>query len=213
MLVTDLTDRTLDQLIHRTDATVRLVGAVEDLGTLGPGETTDIALVTCGDVDHEVLDRLAEFVAGGLEAPLVLVCDHAEIGEVRSLLAAGVSGVVSRDEAMVTLLPTIEAVLAGQVCFPAKNARGLKRPVLSIREKQVVGLVALGLTNREIADQLFVAECTVKSHLSSAFAKLGVRSRHEAIDLIVDPASGLGMGILTLGADPLPTISPGGALN
>jgi hypothetical protein len=43
----------------------------------------------------------------------------------------------------------------------------------------------------------------VKSHLSSAFTKLGVKSRHEAVDLILDSERGLGMGILGLGGDPI----------
>ena len=43
----------------------------------------------------------------------------------------------------------------------------------------------------------------MKSHLSSAFAKLGVRSRNEAVELIVDSERGLGMGILALGGEPI----------
>jgi DNA-binding CsgD family transcriptional regulator len=67
---------------------------------------------------------------------------------------------------------------------PREHWREIEPPVLSIREKQVLGLVALGDTNRQIAERLFIAASTLKSHLSSAFAKLGVRSRNEAAELI-----------------------------
>ncbi len=61
----------------------------------------------------------------------------------------------------------------------------------------------MGYMNGQIAQQLFLAESTVKSHLSSAFRKLGVRSRNEAVNLILDPERGLGMGILALGVEPV----------
>ena len=70
--------------------------------------------------------------------------------------------------------------------------------MLSAREKQILGLVVMGLMNSEIAARLFLAESTVKSHLSSAFRKLGVRSRTEASELILDPERGLGTGILAI---------------
>jgi len=94
-------------------------------------------------------------------------------------------------------------VRAGQIAVPSRRALSGVQPGLSTREKQVMGLVALGFSNGEIASRLFVAESTVKSHLSSAFGKLGVRSRHEAVDLIVNPAFGLSIGIMSLGAAPI----------
>jgi DNA-binding NarL/FixJ family response regulator len=86
---------------------------------------------------------------------------------------------------------------------PRRHAPQVEPATLSAREKQILGLVVMGYMNSEIAEQLFVAESTVKSHLSSAFSKLGVRSRNEAVDLIVDPERGLGMGILALGGEPI----------
>jgi DNA-binding NarL/FixJ family response regulator len=69
--------------------------------------------------------------------------------------------------------------------------------VFSHRERQVLALLVRGLGNRQIASHLFLAESTVKSHLSSAFQKLGVRSRKEAAALLMDPDEGL-EGVLEL---------------
>jgi DNA-binding NarL/FixJ family response regulator len=57
-------------------------------------------------------------------------------------------------------------------------------PALSYREKEVLELAAGGLTNSQIASRLFLAESTVKTHLSSVFRRLGVSSRREAAALI-----------------------------
>jgi DNA-binding NarL/FixJ family response regulator len=138
-------------------------------------------------------------------APVVVVCAELRPGELRGALAAGVAGVVLEEHLAASLPACIEAARAGQVCVPRRQARQVEPATLSTREKQILGLVVMGYMNSEIAAQLFVAESTVKSHLSSAFAKLGVRSRNEAVELIVDPERGLGMGILALGGEPIET--------
>ncbi|HWO84473.1 MAG TPA: response regulator transcription factor [Solirubrobacterales bacterium] len=143
------------------------------------------------------------------EAPVVLVCAEVRPGELRGALAAGVNGVVLEEHLSATLGVCIEAVRAGQVCVPRRHAPQIEPATLSAREKQILGLVVMGYMNSEIAEQLFVAESTVKSHLSSAFSKLGVHSRNQAVELIVDPERGLGMGILALGGEPIE--SGGGA--
>jgi DNA-binding CsgD family transcriptional regulator len=62
----------------------------------------------------------------------------------------------------------------------------VERPTFSHRERQVLTYVSQGLTNAQIADELFLSESTIKSHLSSAFAKFGVRSRREAAALFLE---------------------------
>ncbi len=137
------------------------------------------------------------------ETPIVLTCTAIEPWGVRAALTAGVVGVVLWKDLSSALGPCVQAVLAGQTCVPRSNWRQLEPPALSSREKQILGLVVMGYMNGQIAEQLFLAESTIKSHLSSAFRKLGVRSRNEAVNLILDPERGLGMGILALGGEPV----------
>jgi len=132
------------------------------------------------------------------QAPLVVVCPSIERWGVRAALAAGAAGVVLSRDLESALGPCIQAALAGQTCVPRGHWRQIDPPALSSRQKQILGLVVMGYMNSQIAQQLFLAESTVKSHLSSAFGKLGVRSRNEAANLILDPQRGLGMGILAL---------------
>ena len=110
---------------------------------------------------------------------------------VRRALEAGADGVVFETEIEAALTCTVRAVLAGQTAVPAAGRHEVDRPTLSSREKQILGMVVMGMSNKAIAARLFLAESTVKCHLSSAFSKLGVRSRNEAADLILHSGAGL----------------------
>ena len=132
------------------------------------------------------------------EVPTIMVLDAVDPRTVTAALREGVAGVVTRSALRETLTATIAAVACGQLCVPREFAGETERPTLSTREKQILGMVVLGFANVEIAGRLHVAESTVKSHLNSAFRKLGVRSRVEATNLILNPETGLGPGILTI---------------
>jgi DNA-binding NarL/FixJ family response regulator len=134
------------------------------------------------------------------EASIVSVMRAPGTKAVRRTLDAGADGIVDEDAVSSALRPTIDAVLAGQTVLPRQFRAHAQHMVLSNREKQVLGLVVMGLTNGEIANRMFLAESTVKSHLSSAFAKLGVSSRNEAAAIILDPDSNLGPGIIAITA-------------
>jgi DNA-binding NarL/FixJ family response regulator len=84
----------------------------------------------------------------------------------------------------------VYAVAAGQISVPLAFRDSVEPPTLTHREKQVLGLMADGLTNAQIGRSLYLAESTVKTHLSNAFKRLGVRSRHEASARLLagDPA-------------------------
>jgi DNA-binding NarL/FixJ family response regulator len=127
---------------------------------------------------------------------VVLAPDDRRSGELRRLLRAGADAVVFDAQAEACLALTVGAVRAGQVVVPRSLRQHVVRSPLSHREKQILRLVVRGYTNRQIADELFLAESTVKTHLSSAFAKLDTHSRAEVTELILDPDEGRGLGIL-----------------
>jgi DNA-binding NarL/FixJ family response regulator len=116
----------------------------------------------------------------------------------RWALDNGIEGLVWDTEIEVMLPIAVRAIAAGLLVVPRELRRRLQPPELTTREKQILSLVVMGFSNGEIAGKLYVTESTVKSHLGTAFRKLGVRSRAEASRMITDPDEGLGMGILAI---------------
>jgi DNA-binding NarL/FixJ family response regulator len=92
--------------------------------------------------------------------------------------AAGASGFVAKDQGAAEVLAAVRAVAAGRQAFPAGGERG---PALTEREREVLGLIAAGATNREIAQALYLSPHTVKEHTSALYRKLGARNRAEAV--------------------------------
>jgi DNA-binding NarL/FixJ family response regulator len=109
----------------------------------------------------------------------------------RRALRAGADSVVLEPELEDALAPAVRAVAAGLSAIPALLRNAADRICLSHREREVLRLAVGGHTNNEIAATLFLAESTVKSHLSSAYRKLGAASRKDAASLILDPDGGL----------------------
>jgi DNA-binding NarL/FixJ family response regulator len=164
-------------------------------------QVASVVVLRAEDASSGLIASL-ELLARSLpDTPLVVVCAGLERRVIRAALVAGAVGIVLSEELDQALGACIGAALAGQTCVPRGHWRQIDPPALSTREKQILGLVVMGYTNSQIAGQLFLAESTVKSHLSSSFGKLGVRSRNEAVELIIDPERGLGMGILSLVAE------------
>lgn len=86
------------------------------------------------------------------------------------------------------LTKTKETVVVREVHVPATapfavNARTLQERGITPRELEILGLIAEGLSNREIAERLFVSENTVKTHSSRLFDKLAARRRTQAVQI------------------------------
>jgi DNA-binding NarL/FixJ family response regulator len=109
----------------------------------------------------------------------------------RRAVRAGADSLVLEKELEGLLGPAVRAVAAGLKVLPTALGNGADRLAFSHREREVLRLAVQGQTNGEIAAELFLAESTVKSHLSSAYRKLGAHGRKDAASLILDPDEGL----------------------
>ena len=162
-----------------------------------------VAIVVCDLSKAASMTTLRGLHPRAKVSPVVVVAHGQVRANVREAINSGATGVVFETELETALPAVVRAVAHGHVVVPRDLRRCVVRPAFSHRERQVLGLVVSGLQNREIAKQLFLAESTVKSHLASAFEKLGVRSRKEASALVLDPDEGLRALILD-GISPAP---------
>jgi DNA-binding NarL/FixJ family response regulator len=154
-----------------------------------------IGLVGWASASQGEIDSLAE-LRDQHDGPLVAVLAEAPGARGARVIAARLEGAVMAADIEHTLRPTLAAVAVGQCVVPRAIRQIVDRPPLSPRERQILAMIVLDFSNAEIARKLFVTESNVKNHLSSAFQKLGVKSRSAAAELILDRESGLGPGIL-----------------
>jgi DNA-binding NarL/FixJ family response regulator len=156
-----------------------------------------IGLLGWTSADQEEIASLTE-LRDRHPGPLVAVLAEVPGARGARVLAARLEGALLASEIAHVLRPTLEAVAVGQCVIPRAIRQIVDRPPLSPRERQILAMVVLDFSNGEIARKLFVTESSVKNHLSSAFQKLGVKSRSAAAELILDRESGLGPGILRI---------------
>ena len=125
---------------------------------------------------------------------VVMLTSFSEEEAVMSSIMAGASGYLLKNLGRADLLKSIRAVAQGQnLLDPAVTSKVMERlrqltakeqdralNVISVREKEVLALIAQGLTNKEIAEKLFISENTARNHVSRILDKLGLARRSEA---------------------------------
>jgi DNA-binding NarL/FixJ family response regulator len=181
---------------------IEVVAAVEDGRAAVDAARALAADVVCTDIRMPGLDGIAatrELAGPGVEDPIaVLVLTTFDIDEyLFGALEAGASGFLLKDAEPEELVAAVRSVAAGngtidtaltkRVLREVVSRRGT-RPVvadrgtdlLTPRELDILLLLAQGMSNDEIAEELFLEVSTVKSHLARMMPKLGVRSRLQA---------------------------------
>lgn len=189
--------RILGALIRGGLGDARCAMSMSDLLRSRSTEPLDVVVLRFERIRPDAVNSLGR-ASEPSETRVVLVVPTASAADVRDALSKGADGLVLESSLDASLSATVRAVASGQVVVPSTGRAQLAAAVLTSREKQVLGLVVMGFSNAESARRLHLAEATVKSHLRSSFKKLGVRTRSEACARILDPTSGVGLGILSI---------------
>ncbi|MEX3960749.1 LuxR C-terminal-related transcriptional regulator [Paraburkholderia sp. EG286B] len=186
------------QTIVESDPALAFLGSAADAETLAAYLAGSVPDVVVADIEPQASDALKTlFDPGHAPAALVLLLDDPDSDAFLDELPAYATAILSRDVTPAEIVAAIEAAAAGLcVLSPDILARllagrkPLRQPAsggpfeaLSLREIEVLAMLADGLGNKEIARQLDISDNTVKSHLSSIFGKLGATNRTEAVML------------------------------
>lgn len=173
------------EALERDGLIVTLEAVGRDVSAIDAGGRPPTMLIVQAQDDEAELQRMLDWAGKRLADVVVLVVlPSAERFDVGLLLSMGADGVVLERDLDSVLGPVARAAAGGQISVPAEVRHPIQRPALSHRERQILGLAVAGLTNAQIAQRFYIAESTVKTHLSSAFRRLGVHSRREAAAMI-----------------------------
>lgn len=183
------------------DGVVATISAAPDLEVVGQAEDGPTAVQVTAALAPDVVvmdlrmpggggvEAVREMKARGLTSDVLVLTTYDTDSETVAAIEAGATGYLLKDCSAETLVGAIRSTAAGEtVLSPAVATRlashvhnPIRRANLSVREREVLVLVARGTPNRSIARKLFISEATVKTHLTHIFEKLGVSDRASAV--------------------------------
>lgn len=186
------------RMLLETDTNLRVVGEASKLDAVDQlisEEAPDLVLVDLPDFSGT--DHFSFFQK--LSMPILVLVAQYDTAVYQECLKTGISGLLLKEERADTLFKAIGKIHSGEMWFDrsimGETIRQLLNEkqvlcdypkahvtnALTEREKQVVDLICKGMKNKDIADQLFITETTVRHHLTSVFNKLEISSRLELV--------------------------------
>jgi DNA-binding NarL/FixJ family response regulator len=196
-----------DQRVVREGLTtlLQLLPDVEVVGAAADGDEAvalaaalhpDVVLMDLRMPRCDGVEATRRLRAQNADCKVLMLTTYADDRSVIDALRAGARGYLTKDSGADEIKKALEQVTRGQAAIdpavqhhlvdaittPATTERPDELPDgLTTREAEVLSLIAQGMSNAEIAEQLVVSEPTVKSHINHLFAKIGVRDRAQAV--------------------------------
>lgn len=182
-----------------------LIGHQDDMEPVGQAGTAAEAIELAGELSPDIilldvtmpggggLEALPALATAAPGAKVLMLSMHEDPNYVRAALGAGASGYVLKDAAYDELVDAIRKVADGQAYVAPTLGAKLAVHVehdgddeLSEREREVLGLLARGYTNQEIASRLFVSVRTVESHRAHILVKLRLSTRSDLVNYALE---------------------------
>lgn len=172
--------------------------------------TPDVLLLDVGLPDGNGLDLIPEINAISPDTNIVVLTSLSDETTLMRVIDSGISGFVSKNSELSELMETIRKAAEGEIVMPTSLLMGLLMRLprdkaaayqedkgwerLTMREHEVLELLAAGKSGNEIAEELHIAPLTVRTHIRNLMSKLGVHSRLEAVTFgmkngLIDPPS------------------------
>ncbi|CAN5160508.1 response regulator transcription factor [soil metagenome] len=149
---------------------------------------TTVAILDARLPDGTGIDLCRELKSASPDTRAIILTSYDDDEAVLAAVLAGADGYLLKEVRATNLVDAVRRVAGGaSLLDPTVTARVLERAraagplaVLTPREREILDLIADGLSNREIAERVFLAEKTVKNHVSGILAKLGMQRRTQA---------------------------------
>ena len=182
------------------DGIARVLDAYDDIDVIGTAENGEAGVeatvrlrpnVVLMDLLMPIVDGVQatrRIVAAAPETAVVVLTSFGEQALVMEAIDAGASGFILKDAAPSELVGAIRSAARGEAPLDPRVARAVmsrrqeNQPLqeMTAREREVLALVAAGLSNKLIARRLGITEATVKAHLTHIYRRIGVDSRVQA---------------------------------
>ncbi|MEU9013630.1 response regulator transcription factor [Streptomyces sp. NPDC048479] len=179
----------LSSMLQSADgvSVVGQAGSGEEAITMVARLAPDIVLLDLQMGGMDGVETTGHLLRAAPATKVVIVTTYESDTDILRAVEAGAAGYLLKGSSRDDLVQAVKAAARGETVLTPSlapklfRARVVEPPALSDREREVLQLVSLGLTNADIGRRLFISEATVKTHLLRSFKKLSVSDRTAAV--------------------------------